>query len=517
MENEAMTKYFRFVSGQMRTRCEQILSEAKVLRRQLKDRFLESFNDLEYRDVDDRLSKLHVDVLNSTLAAIGEVFNEHCKVLTSEFGNTACIQFFDNLREEASINFRVLTEMFLEDREIAVQKISKTTLKSDARKLDAILRESALYLRREAQFENFVLEKKKKISNASDNELLNDTKPERKAVADLAEFYTSVEKLFLEISLKRAINETDEILLDEPDKNLTSTLPDDIFFIVWTSIKRGIHTSNLHSSCCVTATAFNLMSKIVVSQLRHSLTSSLRKFLLFVQESETLEYFDMLNFLCQADPAKKKIPKLASSHSWIHAANNTCQFLVNLQRLEEESLQEYKKIQNCSLDDANFNVFAHALKNPIQTLTGETQKLVDMSGDETYEAIKQQFSQELLSIVSCNFLFPKIRADNEVETRFASFLDSARIVFEFTKKYFESRIFSRVFAKIRDEFITKMKKLPQNRKFNISGAQVFQDNIKQTMQVFITFSNGESVHSQFRSLLEMAAKLCIKNSEDTEK
>lgn len=214
----------------------------------------------------------HVNQLTMLFETVAKVIDSNAPLLETYYGPGNLIRCVEVLQRECDHRAKRILDDFVKKRSLSIilnniQKLNKTSSASnsipkvDPREIDSILNELALISSRSEIYLRFVADKTYKDAEVSicdnDGQFTDESKLNRvedlirscqlsRMLQELDGTYVLLEDYFARESCCRAIQ-----MDDIDDSNLTSSILDDVFFIIKKSINRALSCGSLDVLCAV--------------------------------------------------------------------------------------------------------------------------------------------------------------------------------------------------------------------------------------------------------------------------
>ncbi|XP_008459829.2 conserved oligomeric Golgi complex subunit 4 [Cucumis melo] len=196
---------------------------------------------------------------------------ENDEILRSLCGEDGIVYAICELQEECDSRGSLLLKKYMEDRKLAqlsseINAQNKNLLAvggpegPDPREVELYLEELLMLMQLGEDYTEFMVSKIKGLSSIDPELVPRATKAFRsgsfsKAIQDITGFYVILEGFFMVENVRKAIK------IDEPvPDSLTTSMVDDVFYVLQSCLRRAISTSNISSLIAVLSGASSLLS-----------------------------------------------------------------------------------------------------------------------------------------------------------------------------------------------------------------------------------------------------------------
>ncbi|EER01494.1 Conserved oligomeric Golgi complex subunit, putative [Perkinsus marinus ATCC 50983] len=289
MTTEAVARYVRFIRQTLAAQCKQKLSSVTAT--------TTTSNDASSSSSSNVINEKYVNTLTDVFLAVADIIQDHQRNIEEQFGPINFIMVLRGLQSEVDIQAIAVIKRLRESRSITTimehfQTIADECIDNndassivdeiDLGEKDAVIDEICIIAQRCNQFDHYI----HNISRQVVAELGNDDKrrlmygevaPDEKdynedhhhhksrntygedglpIMTDLTELvqelmgeYVLYERSFIIVSTIKAIHE-DRIDMDDPQQ-MTSSVVDDVFFVLNKAIRRSLSSDDIDSACAV--------------------------------------------------------------------------------------------------------------------------------------------------------------------------------------------------------------------------------------------------------------------------
>uniref|UniRef100_A0A3B0MK36 COG4 transport protein, putative n=1 Tax=Theileria annulata TaxID=5874 RepID=A0A3B0MK36_THEAN len=331
-----------------------------------------------------------------------------------------------------------------------------------------------------------------------------------KMIQSILSAYVHLQHAFTLKTVVQAIQVSDTIYISENENTLTSTLVDDVFFILQKSQHRSIGTGDIQTACAT----FNQVSSIISNELKNALTHNLVQsqpiYEKWTQKLENLMNGSLYNMLDEYfKRTRGGFPELigeftlnchfktGSKYSFVHSLNNIEECLGLLAKFKEEMSECFSK-EFLKQKEKNLLV-----ENAIQELDSVETEL---------EQILETCCNYALNMFKDHLNDPLIKFSMAEE----SFSDIVVSVLDIVLSHIKSSYSPNVGLKCMNNLLEKLCKYLENmvleKKFTIYGAVYFDGAVRSL--VHSCSKHNQELRKQFSTLLQISDVLNVNNADD---
>ncbi|CAD7938681.1 unnamed protein product [Amoebophrya sp. A120] len=374
-----------------------------------------------------------------------------------------------------------------------------------------------------------------------------------KAAQDLVAHYVLLQKELLLTEIQTAV-ESDEIDTEDTDPG-PSSLVDDVFFVLKTSIESSMETCNLVAVCCLINEVGATLSKEgpVYQSIEKSVREALPPYRAFVSDlkhltdgNENDEEHALAKFyehlLQQGGEGKKTV---TSSDSWPHAANNAYKCQEYLERLIEsarhdftsktdeqgellfpEDLEPEKKVmfdhclQNLQLVKGDFQALCvHipiAAGPAIVTNRGQERRSIPGIPRNTVNALKHHLIPSLQPFEENSFNISEQEfQDWQVNDLFVQgfILNISTLHLHLTKCYLPE-VVDAILDQLIDQTCNRLAtNVARKDRISLYGGLQFDQDVRALMNYFLSIK-APNVRKKFKRLTQISSLLSLENARE---
>ncbi|KAG9452153.1 hypothetical protein H6P81_005057 [Aristolochia fimbriata] len=212
-----------------------------------------------------------VGCLTNLFTDIVLAIEENDEILRSLCGEDGVVYAICELQEECDSRGSLILKRYMDYRKLGrlaseINSYSKTLLSvgapegPDPRKIEVFLEEILTLTQRGEEYTEYLISKIRGLSSVDPELGPRATKAFRsgsfsRVVQDLTGFYVILEEFFMVENVRKAIK-IDELVAD----SLTTSMVDDVFYVLQSCCRRAISTSNINSVLAVLSASINLLS-----------------------------------------------------------------------------------------------------------------------------------------------------------------------------------------------------------------------------------------------------------------
>eukprot|EP00919_Chromeraceae_sp_WS-2016_P018242 GHVR01043356.1.p1 GENE.GHVR01043356.1~~GHVR01043356.1.p1 ORF type:complete len:198 (+),score=44.51 GHVR01043356.1:168-761(+) len=144
---------------------------------------------------------------------------------------------------------------------------------------------------------------------------------------EISSALAAAEHVYIHRACEEALINQDEIGVTEEEESPTSTLVDDLFFIMQSTIRRAMTSAEVVVVCVVVNHVCATLSQIVRERLTFNLSESRRLYQPYIQDPSHLRNFVTLDAVPESHRPTAQGP-IGSCYSWCHSLSNVEACLV---------------------------------------------------------------------------------------------------------------------------------------------------------------------------------------------
>ncbi|GMH33415.1 hypothetical protein BSKO_01249 [Bryopsis sp. KO-2023] len=442
-----------------------------------------------------------VAALSATFKSVALAVEENEEVLKQTFGVEAVLEAITSLQHECDSRGSKIIQRYLEARrlprlvkEVGLRKhkdmalMAGTTTLVDPREVENFLQEVLLLCQRSEEYNQFMLGKMSAAIAPNPLSPIRETTFRggqlNVSVRELVGYYITLEEYYMEENVKKAI-EINEQIAD----SLTSSMVDDVFFILRKCATRAMATSNLQCVCSVLSLMNSILGQSLMAALQKKLLSGPSKFMTAVaSESQIPAESNFPLFLNNAEVSANYIMKLKSElegyvanlFGSIKDRNVVNSVLADLSRTSGE----VKSLSTRALDQLTDSVM-HKLKSVLDDAAGASYELseAEYSANEIEDTWVQRMLVEMDNIIA--WLTPLLTTTN-LDANLHLLLD---------------RIASRIEA------------LMMRKRFNQLGGLQLDRDVRAIVS-HLSETSQRTVRDKFARLTQVATVVCLESVDE---
>mmetsp|Transcript_1831 Transcript_1831/g.3805 ORF Transcript_1831/g.3805 Transcript_1831/m.3805 type:complete len:764 (+) Transcript_1831:102-2393(+) len=471
----------------------------------------------------------YAEALTSAVTEIADIVQEHQQSVEEEFGSENFIVVLRGMVDEADAQTLRIIDKFVKDN----SKVFKQQIGVDIRDVGAVLEETAVITQRTQQFHMYVHNVAADVVEmiedrdawkatlppgcSEEDGLLRETKLVRR-VQELVSDYVTVENSFLQQSVAKAVRETDCLDPEDPDQ-FTTTLVDDVFFILQQSLLRATSTFEVQA---VGAT-LNCVSDTIGDLVKAALQSNL-------QESKRIysNYVSHATNICPPAPGQHPLqalftdsegrlrPNLTSAISWPHSLNNLMQCLEYLDKLKEATEAAFEDTFPKDGPDKDKLPMLHNLLS--MALDERKQEFEEMHTAHCKEGVTMFLGHLRPSLEPLGRLDYNIDeaqySDFQVNDPFAKAFNTAvEMIYQHIISVINTTSCEEMMQELATRIVKRLEREALTKSFSLLGALQFESDIR-VLCSFFTNVSEQALRHKFSRLFEMTSILTLETVDE---
>jgi hypothetical protein len=402
--------------------------------------------------------------------------------------------------------------------------------KYELRQAGVALEEIALITQRSQQFDTYirgvatgvmaVCEDKSFLANLGEEYDKSDglvplTKLMRR-IQELVSSYVVVEQSFLLQSMALAIHETDSLDVSDPEQ-LTTTMVDDVFYILQASMMRAVTTCDVNAVCALVNHVSGALGNELKDGLQALFQESKRLYGPFVSHFKNIEppangeHPLMPMFV---DPEGKVRNPLTCAHSWPHCLNNLnqcCEYLDKLKDSAQEAFDEY--FQDTEENKDKRTMFQHCLVG-LDGTKSEFQSMHTAHCKIGLQLLKVHLSPMLVPLDSLDYDISEAQyADYQANDPFVkNFIATSEAINRHLSLVLNKNSAEEIMQHMVDQSCRRIENavLGGTKRFSLFGALQFDTDVRALCSFFTNLSERALRH-KFARLFEMSSLLNLES------
>lgn len=510
LAGEGVLKYVQFIRRSMADKCAQEFKQLAVVRRT------------------DEAPAPYAEALMSVFVAILDIVEVHRESVEQEFGLENFIVVLRGLLEEADTQGMRVIEKFVKDN----ARVFEQQATCDVREVGAVLEETAQLTQYTQLFHTKIhgvasgvvekiTDKTEFLKNLPENHSEEDglTKLTKLVhrVQELVSTYVCTEQSFLLQSVEKAIRETDSLDPYDPEQ-LTTTLVDDVFFILRESMRRAITTCDINAVCAVVNHVSAAVSGELRTALLNNLAESARLYKSWVTYPKNLapsaadEHPLASLFLDQE--GKPRSPLTAAS-SWPHALNNLQQALDYLDKLKATTQESFDYFFPPDGPDKDKRVMFQHCITALDSSKAELEHLHSSQCKVGLNMLKTTLQPMLKPLTTLDYNIDDAQyADFQVNDPFAkAFNSQASVIHQHAKAVLNLASCDEIMQQMADQTCRRIEQAALSKKFSLFGALQFESDVRALCSFFTNISDQVLRH-KFARLFEMSSLLNLESATE---
>lgn len=254
----------------------------------------------------------------------------------------------------------------------------------------------------------------------SQNDVLGGFSKATQAIQSLLLLYVRLEYVSVKRGLMHAIN-CDSIVLASPEEDfavMTSTLVDDVFFVLQRAQQRAVSTGDIQAACAT----LNQVNGIIQVDLKNVLTQNLmesqaiyKKYIEIPDKLLLGNWYNMLeeHFTAMREPLPESLP---SQFSFLHCMNNIEECLNFFRSFKEEISNGFK----CEFGQNGSNeLLVESTLESMDVVVGEYEQLLETTCKHALSILKFHLTDTLNTFNDIDFSMSEHLYTSQQETPFA--------------------------------------------------------------------------------------------------
>jgi hypothetical protein len=449
LENEAMNRYISFARHKFAEFCVPLVSEGGVMKMFLK---------------------------------VADTVEQHKEQIEKEFGEAKFVEFVRGIDEEADRQGAAMLEV-LEKR---------LTKEKETRHVDGVLEELAGIFWRVTQYEEYM----KKICGGERKEL-------EKKMEKLIGVYISGERKCVEMSIEEACAD------DTVEEGNTSSMVEEVMYVVQKSMMRGIRTKDGNIACAVANNVVDCLSNEMKEAMETAANEAKIGFGNFCNNPKMV-----MTAVTTGKLQKTEDRKFSSSESFVHAVDNVAMTAKYCGNLKESVMEKFEgefrgekvreKFKHCVMG-------LEILKKELEEMHGNLCKLL-------LHFFKPGFlSPALMNLEKLNYDMNEAEfSETQINDPYVrGFLAGANVTMTFLKKFCLEITWQTVMFILIDQLANRLERLvltSDKLRFSAYGALQFDNEVRAIVNFFTTQSEI-SVRNKFAKLTDIS---CVLNLESVD-
>ncbi|KAF4690513.1 Golgi transport complex subunit 4, variant 2 [Perkinsus olseni] len=603
MTTEAVARYVRFIRQTLAEQCKLKLSS--VIASNDNASTTRESNDGDRDGGVVVINDKYVNTLTNVFLAVADIIQDHQRNIEEEFGPMNFVMVLRGLQAEADtqaiavINrIRVSRKRIMKDFENTgdeVMEDARILTSIDLGQKDAVIDEMCIIAQRCNQFEHYIHSVSRQVvaelSSEDHKKLINDgeqqgeegrnrvknkvdhnltyTEDGLAVITDLTETvqdimgeYVLYERSFILTSIIKAIHE-DRIDIDDPQQ-MTSSVVDDVFFVLHKAIQRSLSTADIDSSCAVINHIVQVLGNEYKSIcLDRPLQDSKRNFASFLAHGDyileaisgdndeslgqgnnsiavstgyahlhTAHHHHPLYLMYRQSDGETPLDVVTSSQSWPHALSNTALSAVYVDKLRESAASAAAALTTDNDVHDKKEMFLHTIQQ-LEQVRSEFDELTHLGCKMCLHQVKVQYlSPALAGLDGINYDIDEDEYnDYQINDPFAQhFINETDIVLRFLRLVLPSSCINIILGLLVDQLTTRMERFllssspsPQQQQqqqqqsgirfFSILGAIQFDQDVRRLLNYFTSVSDLP-VRRKFTRLLDMCTLLSLESLDE---
>lgn len=507
---------------------EGVLKYVQFIRRSLAESCAQEFKQLALAKRTSDAPTPYAEALTQVFVAIADIVQQHQQSVEQEFGLENFLVVLRGLLEEADVQGLKVIETFAKDN----AKVFEQQASCEVREAGAALEETAALTQRTQQFFAYIhgvaasvveliADREAFVSGLPPDHGEDDGLPKltklMHRVQELVASYVCVEQTFLLQSVEKAVRETDSLDPYDPEM-LTTTVVDDVFFILQQSMLRSIRSCDINAVLAVV----NHVSAAVSGEMRTALLGNLA-------ESRRL-YNNWIshpkNILPPAagehplaslftDMEGKLRSPLTAAASWPHSLNNLQQALEYLDKLKHTTQEAFDEFFPPDGPDKDKRVmFSHCITN-LDVSKAELESLHSSQCKEGLNMLKPHLRPPLEPLNTIDYNINEAQyADFQVNDPFAKdFNNKAATIHQHVKAVLNPASCDEIMQQMAEQTCRRIEKAALSKRFSLFGALQFESDIRSLCSFFTNISEQVLRH-KFARLFEMSSLLTLESAAE---
>mmetsp|Transcript_63385 Transcript_63385/g.182461 ORF Transcript_63385/g.182461 Transcript_63385/m.182461 type:complete len:760 (+) Transcript_63385:54-2333(+) len=471
----------------------------------------------------------YAQALTSAFMEVADIVQEHQQSVEEEFGSQNFIVVMRGMVDEADTQALKVIEKFAKDH----AKVFRQQADADIQDVGATLEETALITQRTQQFHSYVHNVAASVVEMiADKEAWKTTLPEdcrdddglmketrlARRVQELVNEYVKVENSFLQKSVEKAVRETDT--LDPSDVfQLTTTLVDDVFFILHESLRRATSTFEVQAVGAI----LNCVSDAIGDQLKVALQGNLSKskgsYNNWASHAENIvapprgkHPLESLFFDTQGKPRVE----FTAAASWPHSLNNLQQCLENIDMLKASTMEAFEEtFPHDGPDKDKLPMLHNLLAMALDDKKAEFEALHVAYCKEGVTMFIGHLKPSLDPLGKLDYIIDEDRyADFQVNDPFAkAFNSQTEVVYQHVKAVFNPVSCEEIMQELAVRIVKRMEKEALSKRFSLLGALQFESDVR-ILCSFFTNVSEQALRHKFARLFEMSSLLSLESVDE---
>jgi len=471
----------------------------------------------------------YAQALTSTFMEIADIVQEHQQSVEEEFGSDNFIVVLRGMVDEADTQALKVIEKFAKDN----AKVFKQQAGCDIHEVGLVLEETALMTQRTQQFHSYVQNVAAGVVEMiSDKEawrsalpagcdeetgLVRETKLARR-VQELVNEYVMVENSYLQQSVDKAVRETDDLDPADPFQ-LTTTLVDDVFFIIHESLRRAVSTFEVQAVGAI----LNCVSEVIGEQLKAALQGNLNKskgaYNNWVSHPKNIATppkgkhpLESLFFDAEGKPRTN----LSSAASWPHSLNNLQQCLENIDLLKASTEAAFEEnFPHDGPDKDKLPMLHNLLGMALDDKKAEFDSMHVTHCKDGVNMFLGHLRPTLEPLSKLDYSIDEARyADLQVNDPFAkAFVSQTDVVYQHVKAVINAASCEEIMRELAARIVKRLEREALSKRFSLLGALQFDGDVR-VLCSFFTSVSEQALRHMFARLFEMSSLLSLESLDE---
>ncbi|CAK0895332.1 unnamed protein product [Prorocentrum cordatum] len=463
--------------------------------------------------------------IRSVYLAIADIVQEHQESVENEFGPENFIVVVRGLLDEVDVQgIRVLERFFKDNAKVFQQQAT------EMQEVGAVLDETAVITQRTQQFDTYIRNVAEGVVELiADKEVFVKSLPqgynEQDGLPQLSKLVHRVQELvssypaaceqsFLLRSVEKAIRAPDS--LDPNDaEQLTTTLVDDAFFVMSTSLGRSISSCEINAVCAmvnhVNAALGGELKSALVRNLSES-KSSYSNWVTYPQNLAPAERGQHPLATLFVDQEGRPRASLTAADSWPHALNDLQQCVGYVDKLRGGAFDEWFPSEGPDKDKRV--MFEHC----IGTLDATKVELENEHAKHCKDGLnllKKHLQRTLVPLDTLDYDIDEAQYnDYQVNDPFArSFSAQAEVLHAHLRSVLNPASCDEILSQMAEQTCRRIEKAALSKRFSLFGALQFESDVRALCSFFTSVSE-QALRHKFARLFEMSSLLSLEGVEE---
>jgi len=465
--------------------------------------------------------------IRSVYLAIADIVQEHQESVENEFGPENFIVVVRGLLDEVDVQgIRVLERFFKDNAKVFQQQAT------EMQEVGAVLDETAVITQRTQQFDTYIRNVAEGVVELiADKEVFVKSLPQGyneqdglpqlsklvHRVQELVSSYVLVEQSFLLRSVEKAIRAPDS--LDPNDaEQLTTTLVDDAFFVMSTSLGRSISSCEINAVCAmvnhVNAALGGELKSALVRNLSES-KSSYSNWVTYPQNLAPAERGQHPLATLFVDQEGRPRASLTAADSWPHALNDLQQCVGYVDKLRGETQGAFDEWFPSEGPDKDKRVMFEHCIGTLDATKVELENEHAKHCKDGLNLLKKHLQRTLVPLDTLDYDIDEAQYnDYQVNDPFArSFSAQAEVLHAHLRSVLNPASCDEILSQMAEQTCRRIEKAALSKRFSLFGALQFESDVRALCSFFTSVSE-QALRHKFARLFEMSSLLSLEGVEE---